>query len=202
MSEHDDRLMESFRALVRAELANLTFLGTYEYSVTETQEDGDVVTFDGMPTTTSFPLPPAVKWPLRPGVAGARCVPSAGDRVLVTFVNADPTRPVGVSFDSSASDSIKLQAGTTGASPTEHATSTEAVVNMLFQLLPLLPVTVGSPGSISAGAAATAINAMLLAAVLGDTTLFDTNITGAMIAKLPNATGFVPGIGWPDVKGG
>ena len=96
----EDRILEAFRDLVRAELERLTFYGCWEYAVESTDEDGGDVLVTGHPTTTEFPLPAMVKWPIRIGVAGMKAKPDAGDRVIVMFANADPARPVVVAFES------------------------------------------------------------------------------------------------------
>lgn len=95
----DDRLLQAFRELVRAEFPQLTYAGCWEYSVDDARMVNGVATFDGHPTASGVPLPPAVQWPIRPGVAGVSFLPAVGSLVLVTFANADPTRPVVVAFD-------------------------------------------------------------------------------------------------------
>lgn len=104
----DDRALAALRALIRAELAELTYLGTWEYQVTSATE----TTFDGLPTSTAFPLPGLVGVPHRPGVAGARCAPAPGSLVLVGFANGDPGRPFVRAYDVTPSDSTAID--TTG----------------------------------------------------------------------------------------
>jgi len=111
MSQIDDRLLEAVRAIIRAELERLTFSALWEYSVTSTTIEDDVVLFDGQPTSTAFPLPAAVKWPCRFGIAGAQFEPPPGSRVLVAFANADPSRPLAVVYDGEVPDEVLLGAG-------------------------------------------------------------------------------------------
>lgn len=93
----DDRLLEGFRALVRAEMARSTYAGCFEYSVSA----ATATTFDGRSTATTA-LPDLVGVPTRVGLAGAAFTPAVGSLVLVEFVNGDPTRPVVVSYDAQA----------------------------------------------------------------------------------------------------
>lgn len=87
-----DRLMVAVRALIRAEVPRLTFLGSYEYAIQGSQ---DHTTVDIAPTDTTLGLPSLTKVPLRSSVLGEAVAPSttAGQRCLVSFVNGDPTRP-------------------------------------------------------------------------------------------------------------
>lgn len=93
-----DRLLAAFRALVRAELPQLTFMGVYEYTVTGT--DGSTV--DCTPTDTTIPIPALSKVPTRTAVDGFTVtLPNSvvGLRCLVAFVNSDPARPMCIGMD-------------------------------------------------------------------------------------------------------
>lgn len=92
-----DRLWAAFRALVRAELAEIRFLGVYEYSV----QAADTSTVDIDPTDTTLGLPTLGKVPLRPSILGEVVEPDTGGRCLVMFVNGDPARPVVISIEGS-----------------------------------------------------------------------------------------------------
>lgn len=91
-----DRLLTAFRALVRAEFPQYTYLGIYEYAIRAT--DGSTVDCD--PVDTTIPLPSLAKVPLRSSILGETVTPQAkGERCLVMFVNGDPTRAICVSTD-------------------------------------------------------------------------------------------------------
>ncbi len=95
-----DRFMTTFRELVRAEFPTLLYLGVWEYSVTSATSS----TFSGRATSSDCPLPDLAGVESRPGVAGATFTPAEGSRVLVAFANADPKRPVVVSWDGTEPD--------------------------------------------------------------------------------------------------
>jgi hypothetical protein len=90
-----DRLWTSFRALVGLELAPLRFLGTYGYTVTDT----DGTTVDATPNDPSQNLPDGKGWPMRSCVCGATATPTVGSKCLVTFENGDPSLPICVGCD-------------------------------------------------------------------------------------------------------
>lgn len=89
-----DRLMLSFRQLIRAESPRATYSGVYEYAVQGVSADG--TTADISPTDTTIPLPSALKVPLRGVVTST--LPT-GSKCLLTFINQDPTRPILLSWD-------------------------------------------------------------------------------------------------------
>jgi len=108
-----DRLERGENEIIRGELPWLTFQGLWEYSV----ESATETTFSGRPTS-DVPLPDLVDVELRPSISGMKVRPAPGTRVLVAFVNADPTRPVVVGGDTTVppevdidGDSIRLGAG-------------------------------------------------------------------------------------------
>lgn len=83
-----DRMWQYFRTLVRAELPELRFLGTYEYTILAT--DGSTV--DGAPVDTSLGLPSLRQVELRADSI-ARQTPKLGDVCHVVFLNGDRTKP-------------------------------------------------------------------------------------------------------------
>lgn len=87
-----DRLLQHFRAIVRAEVPGLTFLGTYLYSVSAVAPDGS--TADVSPQDPKVGLPAIPKVPLRPGILGDAATLTVGSACHVRFVNGDPTRPI------------------------------------------------------------------------------------------------------------
>lgn len=91
-----DRLLASFRALVRAEFPQLTYVGVYEYTITGSASSS----IECRPTDTTIPLPALSKVTLLPSVLGESVAPPSSGSCLIAFVNADPTRPVCISITS------------------------------------------------------------------------------------------------------
>lgn len=91
----EDRLRASLAAIVRETFPNLIYLGTYEYRVV-TQSDNQL---NLQPVSAAVGLPDLERVPMRPGIPGANAEVKLGSLVLVTFVNADPARPVVVGFE-------------------------------------------------------------------------------------------------------
>lgn len=71
------------------------YRGTYEFRVV-TQE-GERLNLQPVRAATGLPDLPGV--PVRPGMAGLRSNVQLGELVLVTFVDADPSRPVVIAHD-------------------------------------------------------------------------------------------------------
>jgi hypothetical protein len=83
-----DRLLNAFRRLVRLQVSQLRFLGTYEYTVTAT--DGTYV--DAAPVDTTQGLPFVGHVPLRSDSIATQ-TPAVGATCELYFVNGDPSRP-------------------------------------------------------------------------------------------------------------
>lgn len=91
-----DRLLHAFRELVRAEFPQLTYLGVWDYVVAAT----DGTTIDATVSDPASPVPQSLTGiPLRPAIPGMTAQPVIGMHCLITFANADPTRPIVVGFD-------------------------------------------------------------------------------------------------------
>lgn len=90
-----DRIMQSLRAIIQAEMFQVPYLGLYEYTIQAATSS----TVDGTPTDTSIPMPSVTGVPLRSSVLGATATPTVGGRCLIMFVGGDPTRPICVSTD-------------------------------------------------------------------------------------------------------
>lgn len=93
--------MQAVRAIIRAEVARLTYFGAYEYAIQNT----DGTTIDCTPTDTTLSLPPLTKVPVLPGISGEAVTLTSGangQKCVVIFLNADPSRPRVVSIDGSA----------------------------------------------------------------------------------------------------
>lgn len=118
-----DRLIEMFRELVREEVEDLTFLGVYEYAVQNVASDGSTV--DAIPTSTSIPLPPLRKVPVRSGVPGLTVKPKRGSLLAISFLDGDPTRACILGgFDGANPSSVVFL----GADPTTPGLHKRAVV--------------------------------------------------------------------------
>lgn len=88
-----DRLLNAFRALVRAELPTLTYLGVYEYAVQATDGTASTpsTTVDCTPTDSTIPLPDLTGVPIRLPYG---VTPPLQALCYVEFANGDPTKPM------------------------------------------------------------------------------------------------------------
>jgi hypothetical protein len=86
-----DRLWKAFRALLRAELPTLSFLGSYEYVVTATDGTADAAakTVDCKPTDPALNLPAIEKCPIRLPYG---VTPPVGAICVVQFLNGDSSK--------------------------------------------------------------------------------------------------------------
>lgn len=124
-----DRLLQSIRSIVRAELPTLTFSGIYEYSIQSS--NGNTVNCD--PIDTTIPLPSLPNVELRPSILGESVSsPPRASRCLVAFVNSDPTRPVILSIDTPPS-SAAITAGSQVA--TDHVATIEGTALLIYNVL-------------------------------------------------------------------
>lgn len=95
--------LDSLRALLAQLDPDREFRGVVEYRV---------VTAAGhrlnlQPVRVSSGMPSLSRVPVRPGVSGCEAEVALGSRVLVTFVDADPARPVVVAFDDAEAGGFK-----------------------------------------------------------------------------------------------
>ena len=101
------------------------------------------------------------------------------------------------------SDAIEIKAGPTGAQNWEHATSIEAVVGLIQQVL--ISMTTQMPGLMIgvnlAPLIPVIINQAIPLAAVAPTTLYNSAISGALALKVPDPTGQIPNVGWPKVTG-
>lgn len=193
------RLSEALRRIVEALTAGSKFHALWEYRVIQTQAGGNRL--DLQITRVSSGMPDLRNVRIRPGVAGASATPQPGSLVEVAFLNGDPAQPRVVGFDDQdgagrVATSIALQAGACGISPTEHATSAEALVNFVFQVLTPLATPLGGAGAVSA-AITTALGLVGTSSIATFRTAFD----AALAAKLADTSGNSPGLGWSAVRG-
>lgn len=83
-------------ALLLAQLdPNRLYRGVTEYRVVS--QSGNRL--DLQPIRVSLGLPELERVPVRPGTSGMACEPALGSRVLVGFVDSDPTRPYVAGFE-------------------------------------------------------------------------------------------------------
>jgi hypothetical protein len=89
------RRVAAMRRLVLQLMPDVRFRGVFEYRIA-TQE-GDRLNLQAVRASQGLPDLSRVR--VRPGVPGARADHVLGSLVLVAFVDAEPTRPVVISFD-------------------------------------------------------------------------------------------------------
>lgn len=89
------RELSALRTLLDQLEPNLRFASVREYRVQAMV--GNRLNLAPVRVSTGFPELKLV--PVRPGVAGAKCLVSPGMRVLVAFIDADPSRPTVVGFE-------------------------------------------------------------------------------------------------------
>ncbi len=199
-----DRLRQDIRALIRAEIATLTYAGVYEYKVNATSSS-----FLGVSTldlvSTSNLVPDLTNVPLGAGM-GIVAPPATGTKARVQFVNCDPARPEVIALEST----------------TEHYMTVEATLVLLHNLviglgaatLPSAWLVSGvALGLINAAAAATAIPAppglipqtaaapgiaAAMASGPGNTSLPFAAAVAALSAKTLDVSGLFPGLGVPN----
>jgi hypothetical protein len=79
----DDRIAAALRAVIRAEVPELTYGALWEYAVTSVNDDG---TINGR-ATAPIPLPDLNRVPLGALALGGSSTPAIGSSFLVEFVN-------------------------------------------------------------------------------------------------------------------
>lgn len=140
--------------MVLAQVPRLLFLGVYEYVVTGTAGP----TFSGKCTDDGLGMPDMSGQPLLPATGGGAAVWPAGTKMLVSFVNGDPTRPVLLNADPSATAitatlfaSATLSLGDNTAAPVAHASWLTAVVTALGTFASALSSSVSLANVIASG---------------------------------------------------
>lgn len=84
-----DRLLTAIRLIIRAELPQLTYFGTYEYSI----QSNSGSTVDVAPVDTTISLPAMNGVPLISSLQGQVVVPNSG-LCRIRFINGDPSQPI------------------------------------------------------------------------------------------------------------
>ena len=205
--DKSDRLREDIRRMIRSEIASLTYCGIWEYNVIR----ADSKTIDA--TSNSDIVPDVTNCPMVPGLMAETVVPASAaglpipkpTKALITFINADPARPI----------CISVRGGTL-----EHIVTTEALTVILHNLILALAAFATPPAWLGSGVSVGAINAALAAASVppppdvvaqisaaasqaaamsgggpGATSLPFAAALVAMDAKIDNLSGLFPGIG-------
>jgi hypothetical protein len=116
------RRLTALRRMVEQLDPHSRFRGVYEYRVAT--QDGERLNLQ--PVRVSVGMPDLQRVPVRPGLSGGRADVALGSRVLVSFVDAEPSRPVVVGFEDAegegflpvkleidATDELDLGAGAT-----------------------------------------------------------------------------------------
>ena len=203
-------IADTLGRLVEAKTEHHKFFAPWEYRVV--LRTGERLDLQAVRVSSGMPDLRNVR--IRPGLAGGRAHPKLGSTVLVSFVNGDPSRPVVTGFDEQdgagwVPDEIALQAGSTGAEPTEHATSAEALM-LAFQCI-LGALGTANPGVVYGATLVSPVSDPIIAAGIA---AMANPVTGtlsasaksaldaALAAKTPNTNGNKPSVGWPHVRGG
>lgn len=94
-SPRTSRRLEALRRIFEALFPDLKYRGVFEFRVvTQTGERLNL-----QPVRAATGLPDLEQVPVRPGMAGQRATVTLGERVLVAFADADPSRPQVVSHE-------------------------------------------------------------------------------------------------------
>jgi hypothetical protein len=155
------RRLDALARIFEALFPDLKYRGTYEFRVVT--QDGERLNLQ--PVRAATGMPDLARVPVRPGMAGLRANVALGSLVLVTFVDADPSRPVVVAHDAPDAPGwmpLTLELGGPGALGVARVTDAIAAGTLSFAPGPPaaltyngIPVTVGTPivGTVSAGSA-------------------------------------------------
>lgn len=220
------RRLDSLRALAEGLDPLRKFRGVTEYRVVTIE--GDLLNLQAVKVSTG--MPDLARVVGRPGVPGVKGSPALASRVLVGFVDSDPSRPYVAAYE---------DAGGVGFAPTSlslitqamfasgHVATVEATALMIYNAaiaMGLAFSAVSPPSGISdtatlgsaiAGAFVaqwvTQLNTALSAQgspvpappfLNAMTPLMKGAIDGALVSKLPDPTGLVPNLGAKAVKVG
>lgn len=211
----ESRLGRALRTFVQEVIPRDTFSGRFRYRVVDMSGTRALL----QAVKKKAGLPDILPVSIYPGVSGAATELTPGTVVIVEFIENNPALPIvthfapegeagfqPVSMTLYASDTIMLAAGSTGVSgiTAEHATSIEAVINLLNNVLLQIAAQAATVPLIGTNATAI-LNAAIAASAVpltGDISPYLSAIIAALTAKLPNLTGTLPGVGWPSVEGG
>ncbi len=211
------RRLAAWRALDEQLDPLRAFRGFYEYRV---------VTLNGnrlnlQPVRVSTGMPNLQNVVMRPGVAGCNPTTMLGSRVVVGFVNADPTRPVVLAFedpDGPGFSPTGLAISVGGQAPTEHVVSAETVAVLAYNFLAAIcaaagsgPLTALALQPLLAPAMVTAIEALgapappglaaQIAAAAAESTLFGSGSPASTVSPFAGAITTALAGKTPDVSG-
>ena len=141
-----DRLVASLRLIIRGELPQLTYCGTYEYAIQSV--NGTAVS--AAPTDTTLPLPTIANMPVRPSVLGESVGGiQTGQTCLVQFINANPSRPVITSLSAisntatiDAENSVSIGASSIAVALAGGSAPVARIGDMITVFLPTSPVAI------------------------------------------------------------
>ncbi len=89
------RMLEAQRRVILALFPEMRYRGSFEYRVTT--QTGERLNLQ--PARVASGMPTLARVPVRPGVAGFKSTVKLGELVIVTFVDADPSRPNVIAHD-------------------------------------------------------------------------------------------------------
>ena len=153
------RALAGLRAIVEQLDPDRQFRGVFEYRVVTISDNR----LNLQPVRVSTGLPSLQRITMRPGVAGCNSTPSLGCRVIVSFVDCNPFRPVVTSYvdpddGNFLAQNIAIQQGTKGAARVNDSVLAGYVVLTSAGIAAPLGFFPGSPaGLIAATAAAAAL---------------------------------------------
>jgi hypothetical protein len=160
--------LDSLSALLRQLDPDRDYRGFTEYRVDTF--DGDAINVQPVRVSSGHSYQKSV--PVWPGVGGAKTKPALASRVLVGFIEADPSRPFIGHFEDSAS-ATSLSLVTDGIGAGGHAVTLEQVIN-LFVNYTAVRYTLGDLGStfspVYAAAPPATLASMIVAMIAGCTT--------------------------------
>jgi hypothetical protein len=205
-----ERLRRDIRAIIRAEIASLSYLATWDYTVAASLGMPGISTTVDLTPASGSPMPSLTNVPLAIDLHGVSA-PIAGTTARVRFVNGNPAKPEVIALGGS----------------TEHYISAEATILLIYNTLatlmnlagggPLLAVVLqpllgtamtaalaaqvapAPPGLIPQIAAAAALQAGFATGVAPSPAMFAawTAALAGLDTKIPNVSGAFPSLGVP-----
>ena len=176
-----ERLRTSIRAIIRAEIAALSYGVTWEYTIAPSLGmPGVTKTVDVVPVAGSI-MPAITKVPLSPGL-GDVAPPLAGAKCRVRFVNGNPWQPEVVSLG-----------GTT-----EHLMTVEACVLLIYNTLSVLMAAAGG-GPLLAAVLQPLLGAAVTGALAAQAAPAPPGLIPQVAAAASAQAGFVTGVPSPVI---
>jgi hypothetical protein len=107
--------MEAIRSIVRSELQPLRYAGMFDYVVKSTSGTIPNVLVSAEPADSTIDLPPVSDLPMLSSVLGGASVPAVGEKIVLAFLDRNPTKPYFVGGSAIAESRSLDGAGTRGA---------------------------------------------------------------------------------------